>query len=108
MNYDTFFLGGSLIIGLGGFIGLWYLSQHTPRGTVLAISIGLYLLSYVFGPIPIRELKMLGGLLGMLGFGGGILGILDLAKPRKVPSQPQEASENQELSGQDSVPPANG
>ena len=81
MNYETVFLGGSLLIGLGGFVGLWFVSKHTPRGSVLAISVVLYLISQAMGPTRIRELHMLAGLLGMLGFGGGILGLLDLVKP---------------------------
>lgn len=84
MDYETIFLSGSLLIGLGGFVGLWFVSRHTPRGTVLAISVGLYLISQVMGPSRIRELHMLSGLLGMLGFGGGILGLLDLVKPRRT------------------------
>ncbi len=82
MNYETVFLIGSLVIGIGGFVVLWFISKHTPRGTVLAISILLYMISQALGPNRIRELHMLSGLLGMLGFGGGILGLLDLVKPR--------------------------
>jgi hypothetical protein len=67
------------IILLGGLVGLWFLSRRTPPGTVLAVAAAIYLLSWI--PTDrIREIVVIMGAVRMLGFFGGILGIIDLMR----------------------------
>lgn len=85
-NYGALLLAvGSLII-LGGLVILFIVSKRVPKGTVLAIAVGVYAASYQLEGLRIREVVMLKSVLRMLGFAGIILGIIDLrrkSKPQK-------------------------
>jgi hypothetical protein len=75
------------IVIVSSFVGLWYLSKKTPRGVVLGICIVLYILSKVIEPGTVRSLYVLSGTMGVIGFFGGILGIIDLFRKKKSESQ---------------------
>ena len=76
-----------LCLGIGGVIAglvvLWFVSRRTPKGTVLVIAVVLYFLSWQIDDIRVREIRLLSGTMRMLGFAGGILGIVDLFRNRK-------------------------
>jgi hypothetical protein len=68
---------------IGGLIGLWRLSRVAPKGTVLAAAIGIWVCSFGLEGIRTREAMLLMGSVRLLGFMGGILGIVDLLRRRK-------------------------
>lgn len=70
---------GSVVVGL---IALWFLSRSSPKGTVLVIAAMIYFLSWQIDDIRVREVRLLTGSLRMLGFAGGILGVVDLLRRR--------------------------
>ncbi|PQO28673.1 hypothetical protein C5Y97_23100 [Blastopirellula marina] len=75
-----------LIVGIAGvvlgFVLLWLLSRHSPKGTVLLIAIVLYVISWQMEDVRAREVRLFSGCLRMLGFAGGILGVVDLLRKR--------------------------
>jgi len=82
-NYGFALLGFAIVFFLGGLVALWLVSKMAPKGTVLAIAAVIYMASFPLAQIPIREIIGLSGVLRMLGFAGGILGIVDLLRNRK-------------------------
>lgn len=79
----------AVAIIVGGLVALFLISKKTPKGTVLAIAAVIYFVSWsVDGHF--RETLVLRGSLRMLGFAGGILGIIDLVRKRR----PQAKSPN--------------
>jgi hypothetical protein len=86
-NYGKSLLAGAVVIVLGGlFISVSYFEKGT-EGTVLTIAAAIYLASYAIGGIRVREIVMLSGTARMLGFAGGILGVVDLVRQRKARDQ---------------------
>jgi len=79
-----------LVVVLGGVVGLWFLSQRTPKGTVLAIAVGIYAMSFLIPRDTDRFLEDLVGLTRLFGFVGGVLGVVDLVKKRS-PTQSSDA-----------------
>ncbi len=77
----------AVIVIVSSLVGLWYLSRKTPKGVVLGICIALYILSKVIEPGNVRILYVLSGIMGAIGFFGGILGIIDLFRKKKNSSQ---------------------
>lgn len=68
-----------------GLIVLWVVSRYTPRGVVLVIAVCIWAASWV--PAESRVMKLATGSTRMLGFAGGILGIIDLLRKRSNPAQ---------------------
>lgn len=87
-QYGTLLLVLALLFDLVCLVFLWLVSRVTPKGTILAIAAGIYLVSFVLPDFRMRELVMLRGALRMLGFAGGILGLVDLLRKR----EPKEAA----------------
>jgi hypothetical protein len=82
-NYGTVLL----VLGIGGaiagFVVLWLVSKRSPKGTVLVIAVVLYVASWQIGDSRLREMRLLCGVMRMLGFAGGILGVIDLLRTRE-------------------------
>ena len=72
----------TIAVLLGSFVALWLISKKTPKGTVLGICVLLYILGSSIDPGKHRELHLLTGLFKMVGFFGGILGLIDLFRNR--------------------------
>ena len=77
----------AIVFVIGGLIALFFVSKKTPKGTVLAIAAVIYVASFAAQGIRIREVVLLTGAARMLGFAGGILGIIDLVR-RRSPKAP--------------------
>ena len=86
-KYGSVLLAFTIVFIVGGVVALWLIARRTPKGTVLAIAAAMYVASWALSGIRVREVLMLVGLLRMLGFAGGILGILDLLRKRKPRDQ---------------------
>jgi hypothetical protein len=77
-----------LVLAIASFgaaiVGFWFLSRRGPRGAVLAVAVVLYVISWMIPQGQSRKLNGVSGLIRMIGFTGGILGIVDLVrKPRQ-------------------------
>ncbi len=82
-NYGTILLVCAIVFILGGIIVLWLISRVAPKGAILAIPAGIYCAGLALASIRVREIVMLTGALKMLGFIGGIGGIVDYIRTRK-------------------------
>ncbi len=82
-NYGVILLTLAIVFIVGGLVVLWLISRKAPKGTVLAIAAVIYFLGLRLASVRVREVVMLTGALKMLGFAGGILGIVDLVRKRK-------------------------
>ena len=71
------------IVIVSSLAALWYLSKKTPKGVILGICVVLYVLATMINPGNIRHLYILKGTMQMIGFLGGILGIIDLFRKKK-------------------------
>jgi hypothetical protein len=81
-SYGYVLLAFALLLVLAGMVLLWLLSRNAPKGTVLLIAIAVYCGGLALAGISVREIVMLSGALKMLGFAGGILGIVDILRRR--------------------------
>jgi hypothetical protein len=81
----------AIVLLVLGVVGAYYTSRFAPKGTLLAVSVVMYIVSRMIDPGRSRELHLLVGTLSMLGTIGGILGIVDLLKKR----QPRPAGDDQ-------------
>ena len=84
-NYRLILIGFAIVFVLGGLIVFCFISRKTPHGTVLAIAGGIYMASWAIDDVKVREVVLLAGAMRMLGFAGGILGVVDLIRRRRVP-----------------------
>ncbi len=82
-DYGLILLAGAIAAVVVGVILLWLVSRWTPKGVLLAIAAGIYSAGWAIGSTRVQELLMLSGVLKMLGFIGGIMGIVDLCRTRK-------------------------
>jgi uncharacterized membrane protein YgcG len=72
-----------LVIGLVvGLVGFWAASRFAPKGTVLAIAASIYIASWLIAPGDSRALNGVVGFMRLLGFVGGVLGVIDLVRKR--------------------------
>lgn len=67
---------------MGAIAVFWVLSRQAPRGTVLAVAAGIYIVGVVMSPGSTRVMVGIAGLLKLIGFIGGILGLIDLLRKR--------------------------
>lgn len=77
-NYGTILLVVAIVGMVLGLVLLWFLSRHTPKGTVFAVAIALFLLSGPLYDNDIREIRLLFAAMRLLGFAGVIVGVIDL------------------------------
>ena len=80
---DTFgqiFIVVAILVIVAGGIGFWTLSRYAPKGIALGVAAVLYVLSFLIGDGGSREMHGALGMLRMLGFMGGILGLIDLVR----------------------------
>jgi len=82
-NYGVILLAFAIVFIVGGLVVLWLISRKAPKGTVLAIAAVMYCLGLGLASVRVREVVMLTGALKMLGFAGGLLGIVELVRKRK-------------------------
>ena len=78
-----------------GLVVLWFVSRRAPKGTVFAIAVAIYVASWSFDQVQVREAMVLRGSMRMLGFAGAILGVVDLwrrrgDKPSNAPDVPSQ------------------
>jgi hypothetical protein len=73
----------AIVLAVVGLIGLWLISRKAPRGTVLAIAACVYFGSFAARDNESPEVMTLTLAMRLLGFAGGILGLLDLVSKRK-------------------------
>jgi hypothetical protein len=81
---DDIVLAVGAILLVVGIAGAWLIPRFTPKGTLLAIAAVLYIASSMIEPGDDRARLALVGLLRMLGLIGGVLGIVDLLRKRKL------------------------
>jgi hypothetical protein len=86
----TILIAVGLVVVLGGVVGLWFVSRSAPKGTVLAIAVSIYLMSFLIPRGTDRLLHGLAGVMGLFGLIGGVLGVIDLVKKR-TPAQTSDA-----------------
>lgn len=92
-------LSTAIGIIIGGLVALFLISKKTPKGTVLAIAAAIYVASWSFDGVRSRDMLLLRGSMRMLGFAGGILGIIDLVRKRKPhPKLDNDSTPSKELS----------
>jgi hypothetical protein len=82
-NYGVILLTFAIVFIVGGLVVLWLISCKAPKGAVLAIAAAIYCAGLGLAGVRVREVLMFSGALRMLGFAGGILGIVDLIRKRK-------------------------
>lgn len=91
-SYATTMLAIGIGIALAVLVALFFISRVSPKGTVLIIAICLYAFSYQIDDSRIREVRLASGLMRMVGFAGGILGVIDLwRKPKQDAAAKSEA-----------------
>ena len=83
-------LGFAAVLFLGVLVGLWLISSKTPRGTVLVIAAGIYVLSFGLNEPKTRDVVFLQGVLRLTGVCAGILGLIDWYRRRPSASPPAE------------------
>jgi hypothetical protein len=89
-NYGVVLLTFAIVFILGGLVVLWLISRVAPKGVVLAIAAVIYCVGIGLTGVRVREVVMLTGALKMLGFAGGILGIVDLVRKREPKGEDAE------------------
>lgn len=90
-NYGAFLLGLAIAGIIAGLVILWFVSSRTAQGTVLVIAVVLYASSWQIDGSRVREVWMLSGSLRMLGFAGGILGLIDFFRKRNPKAAIEQA-----------------
>jgi len=102
-NYRTVLLCLAIVGVVIGLVALWFVSRCCPKGTVLGIAAILYIASWQMDDSNVREVRLLVGVMRMLGFAGLILGVIDMLRKRK-PKETADISE--EVSEGDTSPEA--
>jgi hypothetical protein len=72
-------------------VAQYYFSRKLPKGTILALSLGLYLLSWPIGMVQLLELRFVTAILRISGLAGIIIGIIDVFR-RRVPKHPTQTT----------------
>jgi len=85
-------------------VAFWAISRWTPKGTLLAVSAALYFASWAIDTGRVRELVLLTGLMRLLGFVGGILGLIDLCRKRRQPPIVAEVVETEPIDSSSKLP----
>ena len=83
MSPDLLYLIVVVGILFSGIVAYVLIGQRTPRGTVLIIAVGLYVLSWQINGARTREMLLLTGGIRMLGLAGIILGLFYFFRKRK-------------------------
>ncbi len=83
-SYGNSLLAFAVVFIVGGLIALYILSRFMPKGTVLVVAAAIYIASWLLEGTKVREVVMLTGSMRLLGFAGGVLGIVDLLRKRRT------------------------
>ena len=90
-HYGRILLGAAIAFIVCGLLLLWFISKYAPRGTVLAIAIGAYIVGASVDEVRVREVKLLAGSLRLFAIGAIILGISDLVRKRRPEARSRAA-----------------
>ncbi len=85
---DTFgkiYIAVSIVAFIGMLFLFSFISRRAPKGALLAVGIGLWILGQATSGVPVREIRGISGLCTLSGFVGGLLGIFDLVRKEKEP-----------------------
>jgi hypothetical protein len=85
---DTFgkiYIAVSLVLLVAMIFIFSVISRRAPKGTLLAVGVGLWLIGQAISGVPVREIRGLSGLCILSGFIGGLLGIFDLIRKKNDP-----------------------
>jgi len=89
---DTFgkiYIALSIAVLIGLLFLFSFISRRAPKGTLLAVGVGLWILGQALSGVPVREVRGISGLCTLSGFIGGLLGIFDLVRKQKEPATAQ-------------------
>ncbi|HEY1602035.1 MAG TPA: hypothetical protein VGG64_20700 [Pirellulales bacterium] len=86
-TYRVILLAFAVIFILTGIVLLWLVSRKAPKGAVLVVAVVIYCGGLALAGSRVREVVMLKGALTMLGFIGGVMGVVDLLRKRKPPAK---------------------
>ena len=73
----------TLVILIITVIGFWLISKKAPKGILLIVAIAMWIIGFIIGNQPLREMKLLGGTIQTLGTLGVILGVINLFRKKK-------------------------
>ncbi len=74
----------SIVVLIGMITAFWFISKKCARGVLFAIGVGLWVAGQGISSVPVREMKLIGGLCTLSGFIGGLLGLFDLFRKKKA------------------------
>lgn len=86
---DTFgkiYLAISIAVLVGMLFLFSFISRHAPKGVLLAVGVGLWVLGQALAGVPVREVRVISGLCILSGFISGLLGIFDIVRKKKEPT----------------------
>ncbi|WDI40685.1 hypothetical protein [Bremerella sp. P1] len=89
-SYATVLLVMAIVGVVLSLVFLWFASTRTPKGTVLIVAVALYASSWQFDDVPVREMHLVIGMMRMIGFAGGILGLIDLIRRSKTKQEEEK------------------
>lgn len=75
---------------LGGLVLLWFISQKTPKGTVLGIAVAIFVLSWMLVLGDSYVMHVVAYTLRGFGMLAGLLGLFDLNRPAEPAEEPDE------------------
>jgi hypothetical protein len=80
-TFEVIYLLIAILILVGTFFFLRFVSEKTPKGTVLGISLSTYVLGLSINPGQYAELKVIKVFFLLVGCAGIIIGVIDLWGP---------------------------
>jgi hypothetical protein len=84
-NYGTVLIVAIIGMIVVGLLVLWLVGRRGPRGSVIGLSILIYVISWTIPSDSSREMRGFTGGLRLLGFMGFLLGLFDLRRTRPSP-----------------------
>ena len=76
-----------LVILIITSVSFWLISKKAPKGTLLAVAIAMWIIGFMIGNQPVREMKLTGGTIQTLGTIGVILGVINLFRKSKTENE---------------------
>jgi hypothetical protein len=72
-----------LVVFLLGMLPIfWVISKYCPKGVLVVVGVGLWILGAIIASPANRELMLAGGFCQFAGIMGGLLGLFDLIRRR--------------------------
>jgi hypothetical protein len=88
------YLAIAVISVIAAIVAFWFISRKTPKGTLLAVGIILWIVGQSIASQPVREMRLISGVCKFSGFIGGILGLFDVFRRRKDKESPNKSIQN--------------